>query len=99
LVFSSTQSGNPAAESEPFTAKNSSERIRIWVQDEGIGIPPEAHQKIFGIFERGVPSDKYEGTGIGLAIVSRATQRMGGTCGVESEPGKGSRFWIELAAP
>jgi signal transduction histidine kinase len=74
------------------------EYIRIWVQDQGIGIPREAHQKIFGIFERGSSSDTYEGTGIGLAIVARAMQRMGGTCGVESEPGKGSRFWLELPA-
>jgi PAS domain S-box-containing protein len=72
--------------------------VRIWVKDQGIGIPPEAHQKIFGIFERGATSECYEGTGIGLAIVARAMQRMGGSCGVESEPGKGSRFWLELPA-
>jgi len=72
--------------------------VRIWVRDEGIGIPREAHQKIFGIFERALPSDVYEGTGMGLAIVARAMQRMGGTCGVESEPGKGSAFWVELPA-
>lgn len=63
-----------------------------------MGIPPGLHQKIFGIFERGANSSLYEGNGIGLAIVARAMQRMGGTCGVESEPGKGSRFWVELAA-
>ena len=40
----------------------------------------------------------YPGTGIGLAIVARAVERMGGAYGVESEPGKGSRFWIELPA-
>lgn len=72
--------------------------IRIWVQDDGIGIPREAHQKIFGIFERGATSDAYEGTGIGLAIVARAMERMGGTCGVESGAEEGSRFWLELLA-
>jgi PAS domain S-box-containing protein len=72
--------------------------VRIWVQDQGIGIPREAHQKIFGIFERALPLGAYEGTGMGLAIVARAMQRMGGTCGVESEPGKGSSFWLELPA-
>ena len=72
--------------------------IRIWVLDEGIGIPSEAHQKIFSIFERGATSATYEGTGMGLAIVARAMQRMGGACGVESEVGKGSRFWLELPA-
>ncbi len=73
-------------------------RIRFWVEDQGIGMPSEVHQKVFGIFERAVTSEHYEGTGIGLAIVARAMQRMGGTCGVESEPGKGSRFWLELPA-
>ncbi len=71
-------------------------RVRLWIEDRGIGIPAEAHQKIFGIFERGCNYDRYEGTGIGLAIVARAMQRMGGSCGVESEPGVGSRFWLEL---
>jgi len=91
LIFSSTE---PA----PHEAEFSSNQVRIWVQDEGIGIPREVHQKIFGIFERGAASDLYPGTGIGLAIVVRAMQRMGGTCGVESEPGKGSRFWLDLPA-
>ena len=73
-------------------------RIRIWVEDNGIGIPEHAHEKIFGIFERVSGLDHVEGTGIGLAIVARAMQQMGGTCGVESEPDRGSRFWLELAA-
>ena len=72
--------------------------VRIWVRDEGIGIPRDAHKKIFGIFERALPLGAYEGTGMGLAIVARAMQRMGGTCGVESELGKGSSFWLELPA-
>jgi PAS domain S-box-containing protein len=94
LVFSSTEPRPPVSASScacPY-------QVRIWVRDEGIGIPREVHQKIFGIFERGVSSDLYQGTGIGLAIVARAMQRMGGTCGVESEPGKGSRFWLDLPA-
>jgi signal transduction histidine kinase len=70
--------------------------VRIWVEDNGVGISPEFHRKIFGIFER--LSHQEEGTGIGLAIVSKAVQRMGGRLGVESESGKGSRFWIELPA-
>lgn len=74
-------------------------RVRIVVQDEGIGITPGAHAKIFGIFEKGTSSVRFSGSGIGLAIVARAVQKMGGTCGVESELGKGSRFWLELPAP
>jgi signal transduction histidine kinase len=97
LTFSSTEAVQPENLTvSPRSTVTSPSQVRIWVQDQGIGIPREAHQKIFGIFERGVSSDLYEGTGIGLAIVARAVQRMGGTCGVESEPGKGSRFWLEL---
>ena len=72
--------------------------VRLWVQDNGIGMPPEGLGKIFGIFQRLHPVDKYPGTGIGLAIVQKGVERMGGTVGVESEPAKGSRFWIELPA-
>ena len=71
--------------------------VRIWVGDNGIGIPPEAHEKVFGMFQRMHGQQDYPGTGIGLTIVRKAMDRMGGRVGVESEPGKGSRFWIELA--
>lgn len=72
--------------------------IRIWVEDNGIGVAERAQAKIFGIFERSTGSENIEGTGIGLAIVARAMQQMGGYCGVESEVGQGSRFWLELPA-
>ena len=71
-------------------------KVRVWVQDNGIGIPPEAHERIFDMFERMHGQEEYPGTGIGLTIVRKAMDRMGGRVGVESEPGKGSRFWIEL---
>ncbi len=67
---------------------------RIWVEDNGIGISQSQQRRLFGIFQK--LDNQYEGTGIGLAIVKKAAQRMGGRVGVESEPGKGSRFWIEL---
>jgi PAS domain S-box-containing protein len=70
--------------------------VRLWVEDNGIGMSMENTKKIFGVFERLHPMDKYPGTGIGLAIVHKGVERMGGRAGVESEPGKGSRFWIEL---
>jgi signal transduction histidine kinase len=70
--------------------------VRICVRDNGIGIAPEDQQRIFGMFAR-IHSEKlYEGTGIGLAIVRKAAERMGGASGVESEPGRGSTFWIQL---
>jgi two-component system sensor histidine kinase/response regulator len=72
------------------------EFVRVWVEDNGIGIAPEHCQRIFRIFERLHDRDKYSGTGIGLAIVQKAIVRMGGKVGVESEVGRGSRFWFEL---
>ncbi len=69
-------------------------RARILVEDNGVGIPKELHERIFGIFQRG--NNDSEGTGIGLAIVRKAAERMGGKAGVESQPGQGSRFWLEL---
>jgi PAS domain S-box-containing protein len=68
--------------------------VRLWFEDNGIGIPAEYEEKIFGMFQR--LSEDYEGTGIGLALVRKVIERMGGAVGVESEPGKGSRFWLDL---
>jgi signal transduction histidine kinase len=69
---------------------------RIWFQDNGIGIPQESQAAIFGMFQRLHREEQYPGTGIGLSIVRKAVERMGGRVGVQSEPGKGSSFWIEL---
>ena len=73
-------------------------RVRLWIEDNGIGMDPDTEKRIFGIFERARGSSAYPGTGIGLAIVAKAIDRMRGAYGVQSEPGKGSRFWIELSA-
>ena len=73
-------------------------RLRIWVVDNGIGIEQDAQKRIFDLFERGPKSRRFEGTGAGLAITAKAVERMGGKLGVESQPGSGSRFWIELTA-
>jgi signal transduction histidine kinase len=69
---------------------------RLVVEDRGIGIAPGQEERIFRIFERAERSGRYEGSGVGLAIVGKAARRMGGRAGVDSEPGRGSRFWIEL---
>ncbi len=72
--------------------------VRLSVADRGIGISPENHSRIFRVFERLHSSETYPGTGIGLAIVRKGVERMRGRVGVESTPGQGSRFWIELPA-
>lgn len=69
---------------------------RLWVEDNGIGISEEHHQRILRVFERLHGVETYPGTGIGLAIVRRAVDRMHGRMGLESTPGEGTRFWIEL---
>lgn len=70
--------------------------IRLWVEDNGIGIAPEHQKRIFRVFERLHGIESYPGTGIGLAIVKKGADRMGGQVGVESQLGQGSRFWIQL---
>ncbi|MBW4488763.1 MAG: CHASE3 domain-containing protein [Trichocoleus desertorum ATA4-8-CV12] len=71
-------------------------QVRLWVQDNGIGIAPEHQERIFRVFERLHGVETYPGTGIGLAIVRKGVERMGGQVGVESNPSVGSRFWLEL---
>lgn len=68
--------------------------VRLWVEDNGTGIPKEYHERIWVMFQR--LGEAFEGTGVGLAIVRKIVYRMGGRVGVESEPGAGSQFWIEL---
>lgn len=70
--------------------------VRVWVEDNGIGIAPRDKDRIFRLFERVHTASEYSGTGIGLTIARKAIERMGGHIGVESELGQGSRFWIEL---
>jgi PAS domain S-box-containing protein len=72
-------------------------RVCLWIQDNGIGISPKDHERIFQMFVQ-INDDKiYKGTGVGLAIVKKAVQTMRGTVGVESDGKSGTRFWVELA--
>ena len=72
------------------------ERVRLWVEDNGIGISDSMKPKIFGLFSRGHHTQ--ERIGLGLAMVRKVVDHMGGKVGVESEEGRGSRFWLELKA-
>ncbi|WP_224369157.1 ATP-binding protein [Hyalangium versicolor] len=71
-------------------------RARLTVRDEGIGIAPEALSRIFGRFERAVSERHYGGLGLGLYITRQIVAALGGTVRVESTPGKGATFTVEL---
>ena len=101
---------NLLANAVKFMPDHQKPRVRIWTEprgkcvrinfkDNGIGIPPAHQERIFKMFEKGPHDKSYEGTGIGLAIVRKAVERMDGSIGVESTPGQGSLFWLELPAP
>jgi two-component system, chemotaxis family, CheB/CheR fusion protein len=72
------------------------QRVRVCFKDNGIGIPPGDLNRIFALFERGHSYQTFEGTGVGLAIVKKSVERMGGSVGVESQLGEGSCFWLLL---
>lgn len=99
LISNGLKFARPGTEAKvEVTAYREGSRVKIVVRDEGIGIPPQHHERIFQVFEKLHAPSKYPGTGIGLAIVKRGIARMGGTVTLSSEPDKGSTFMIEVPA-
>jgi signal transduction histidine kinase/ABC-type uncharacterized transport system substrate-binding protein len=77
-------------------SKESAESCVVWVRDNGIGFDMKHHDRIFDLFQRANVTNDYPGTGVGLAIVRKAMERMGGRAWAESEPGHGATFYLEI---
>ena len=90
-------SGDESPRIHVSTERNGTEWT-ISVRDEGIGIPPEAQERIFAVFQRLHTVDEHRGTGIGLALCERIIERHGGEIAVDSEPGEGATFSVTLSA-
>jgi signal transduction histidine kinase len=78
-----------------FRVETRPESIRLWIEDNGIGIAKEHHERVFRVFER-LNEKQFPGTGIGLSIVRKGVERMGGRVGIHSQVGGGSQVWIDL---
>ncbi len=93
-----TDEGSVAVELEALDATDSHLVLRITVSDTGIGIPAEALPTLFNKFQQvdGSITRKFGGTGLGLAICRQLSELMGGSIAVESSPGSGSRFLVDL---
>ena len=96
-----TESGEVVVEARLLSETETHATARLSVTDTGIGIPKERHAAIFESFTQadGSTTRRYGGTGLGLTISRQLIELMGGRVGLESEPGKGSTFWVEMTLP
>ncbi len=77
-------------------ADASAAAVRVTVADNGIGFNMKYHDRIFGLFNRLVRANEFEGTGVGLAIVKKLVEKLGGSVRAESAPGQGATFFVDL---
>ncbi|WP_162909706.1 ATP-binding protein [Aggregatilinea lenta] len=77
-------------------ARTTTDRCIVWVRDNGVGFDMQYHDRIFDIFQRLQRAEDYAGTGVGLAIVRKAVERIGGRIWAESAPGQGATFYVEI---
>jgi two-component system, sensor histidine kinase and response regulator len=96
-----THEGHVLLQVSSETATDGAGLLKIEVSDTGIGIPADRLDRLFKSFSQVDSSTTrhYGGTGLGLSIVKRLADILGGVVGVESEPGRGSRFWVTLPVP
>lgn len=77
-------------------AQEDAEHIQLWIRDNGVGFDMKYHERVFEIFQRLHRAEDYPGTGVGLALVKKAVNRMGGRVWAQSAPGEGATFFMEL---
>jgi signal transduction histidine kinase len=99
LIANSLKFHNSVSPEVHLAAEKKGDEYIFECRDNGIGIHPKDFQRIFIIFQRLHPREEYGGLGVGLAVCKRIVERHGGRIWVESEPGKGSRFFFTLPAP
>jgi signal transduction histidine kinase len=81
-----------------ITGRVAGDVVEVWIEDNGIGIPADKRERVFDVFERLHGEDQYEGSGVGLAIVRKGIERLGGTVHVEPSVA-GSVFRLRLQPP
>src|ERR1700730_13670049 len=93
-----TETGKVSVRMETLAGTAESVNVKFYVQDTGIGVSSEYRGRIFQAFMQGDSSTtrRYGGTGLGLAISKQLVELLGGDIGVESEPGRGSKFWFSV---
>ncbi len=93
-----TPTGEVTIEADLVSERDAVALLRLLVRDTGMGIPKDRQEAIFESFTQAEAGTtrRYGGTGLGLTVSGRLAELMGGRIGVESEPGRGSTFWVEI---